>query len=104
MFAGRPDVDVPAFSIFEAQPRNGPKQGVEIPHARKHGSFRGVRIEETDVENLCAHSAALLLDSFEGEADGHFFFDLTRAPHERNNVPWSYTICMYSTIGWHTAG
>jgi hypothetical protein len=73
MLAGRTDEDVPAFSVFQAQPRNGAKQRLEIPKAREHRSFRSVRIEKADFENLCTHSATLLLHCFEGEGGGHFF-------------------------------
>jgi hypothetical protein len=73
MFAGRPDVDVPAFGIFQAQPRNGAKQRARVPHTREHRSVRGIRIKEANFESLCAHGAALLLDGFLGASGCHFF-------------------------------
>jgi hypothetical protein len=78
MFAGWPDVDVPAFGIFQAQPRNGAKQRVRVPHTREHRSVRGIRIKEADFESVCAHSAALLLDGFRCADRCHLLFRLDK--------------------------
>ena len=78
MFAGWPDVDVPAFGIFQAQPGDRSKQRARVPHAREHRSARGVRIEEADFECFCTHGTALFHDSFEGAGSRHLFFDLDK--------------------------
>jgi len=78
MFAGRADADAPAFNILQAQPRHRAKQRFRAPATREHRTPFGVRIKEADFESFSAHSATLLLDSFDGIDGRHLFFRFDR--------------------------